>query len=223
MNRRNKGKYKEIFLMYAAFSMMVLFAGCGNRETEWIKEESLLEVSQAAEENSEFQKTTEEKEENTSTIVPSPQEPSEIYVDVCGAVARPGVYRLKAESRVFQAIEKAGGLLPQAAGTYVNQAQSLGDGQQVYIPTKEEVKAQPFQVQAPEGGGGKEQEESARVNLNTADAETLMTLTGIGQSKADAILAWREENGGFSSIEDILKVQGIKEGTFQKIKDNIEV
>ena len=71
--------------------------------------------------------------------------------------------------------------------------------------------------------GAEVQEEDARVNLNTADAETLMTLTGIGQSKAEAILAWREENGGFSSIEEILNVPGIKEGTFQKIKDNIEV
>ena len=66
-------------------------------------------------------------------------EPQEIYVDVCGAVARPGVYALETGSRVFQAVEKAGGFLPEAAGTYINQAQTLSDGQQIYVPTKEEA------------------------------------------------------------------------------------
>lgn len=157
--------------------------------------------------------------------------PEEIYVDVCGAVARPGVYRLKAGSRVFQAVELAGGLLPEAAGAYVNQAVALTDGQQIYIPTRTEAADLP----KPGSGSGKagEKEASARgnagtveegkINLNTADLTALMTLTGIGESKAKAILAYREEHGRFSSIEEICNVQGIKEGTFGRIRDQISI
>lgn len=158
----------------------------------------------------------------------TPGEP-EIYVDVCGAVRTPGVYALAAGSRVFQAIEKAGGFLEEAAGEYVNRAQPLSDGQQIYIPTREEAESQSMKVQAPaaDSGGqpdmGTAAQESTKVNLNTADIQTLMTLNGIGESKAQAILAYREEHGGFSSIEELMDVQGIKEGTFTKIKENIAV
>ena len=158
-------------------------------------------------------------------------EPQEIYVDVCGAVARPGVYALETGSRVFQAVEKAGGFLPEAAGTYINQAQTLSDGQQIYVPTKEEAQEMSHPGQnsgnaAVSGGSSSDSLQSgeeAKVNLNTADAEALMTLSGIGEAKAEAILAYREEHGGFSSIEEIMNVSGIKESTFSKIKDKISV
>ena len=155
-----------------------------------------------------------------------------IYVDVCGAVAAPGVYRLKAGSRVFQAVKRAGGLLPGAAGEYVNQARSLADGDQIYIPTRDEAEA--LHLPEPEGRTGKnagkeastkdgEISDGGKVNLNTADLAALTTLTGIGESRARAILAYREEHGGFSSIEEICSVQGIKEGTFGRIKDKIVI
>lgn len=161
-------------------------------------------------------------------------EPQEIYVDVCGAVASPGVYRLPAGSRIFQAVELAGGLLPEAAGEYVNQARSLEDGQQVYVPTREEAEELGTPVRTEEAGaaakdpgsGGQEPAGSGsggKIDLNTAQLEELTALTGIGESKARAIIAYREEHGGFSSIEEICQVQGIKEGTFLKIKDKIAV
>lgn len=155
-------------------------------------------------------------------------EPQEIYVDVCGAVARPGVYALDPGSRVFQAIETAGGFLPEAAGTYINQAQTLSDGQQIYVPTKEEAQEMSHTGQNNTAGSGSPSDspqgsEDAKVNLNTADADALMTLSGIGEAKAEAILAYREEHGGFSSIEEIMNVSGIKESTFSKIKDKISV
>ncbi len=157
-------------------------------------------------------------------------EPQKIYVDVCGAVARPGVYALDPGSRVFQAIETAGGFLPEAAGTYINQAQTLSDGQQIYVPTKEEAQEMipPGQNSGNAAAGGSlsdssQSGEEAKVNLNTADADALMTLSGIGEAKAEAILAYREEHGGFSSIEEIMNVSGIKESTFSKIKDKISV
>ena len=162
-----------------------------------------------------------------------------IYVDVCGAVANPGVFQLAAGSRVFQAIEAAGGYLPEAALTCVNRAGVLTDGQQLYILTQEEMERQgrdPVEMAgASDGqmngsaGTGQNTEMTAqvqqdnRININTADEAQLTTLTGIGATRAQAIIAYREENGPFAAIEDIMNVQGIKEGTFAKIKDEIVV
>ena len=167
-----------------------------------------------------------------------------IYVDVCGAVVNPGVYELSSDSHVFQAIEKAGGYLPGAAASYLNRARSLSDGQQIYVPTQEEVDSQTIPLTQDETAqDGMVQEGTAqtgtaadntadgtgttqagqRINLNTADVSQLSTLTGVGESKALAIIAYREENGPFTSIEDIMNVPGIKEGTYEKIKDKIAI
>jgi competence protein ComEA len=160
-----------------------------------------------------------------------------IYVDVCGAVANPGVFQLAAGSRVFQAIE--GGYLPEAALTCVNRAGVLTDGQQLYILTQEEMERQGLDPAEMSGASDGQMNGSAgtgqntgmtaqvqqdnRININTADEAQLTTLTGIGATRAQAIIAYREENGPFAAIEDIMNVQGIKEGTFAKIKDEIVV
>ena len=167
-----------------------------------------------------------------------------IYVDVCGAVVNPGVYELSSDSRVFQAIEKAGGYLPGAAASYLNRARSLYDGQQIYVPTQEEVDSQTIPLTQDEtvqdgvvqegtaqtrtaadntADGTGSTQAGQRINLNTADVSQLSTLTGVGESKALAIIAYREENGPFTSIEDIMNVPGIKEGTYEKIKDKIAI
>ena len=162
-----------------------------------------------------------------------------IYVDVCGAVANPGVFQLAAGSRVFQAIEAAGGYLPEAALTCVNRAGVLTDRQQLYILTQEEMEWQGLDPAEMAGASDGQMNGSAgtgqntgmtaqvqqdnRININTADEAQLTTLTGIGATRAQAIIAYREENGPFAAIEDIMNVQGIKEGTFAKIKDEIVV
>lgn len=162
-----------------------------------------------------------------------------IYVDVCGAVANPGVFQLAAGSRVFQAIEAAGGYLPEAALTCVNRAGALTDGQQLYILTQEEMERQGLDPAEMSGASDGQMNGSAgtgqntgmtaqvqqdnRININTADKAQLTMLTGIGATRAQAIIAYREENGPFAAIEDIMNVQGIKEGTFAKIKDEIVV
>ena len=162
-----------------------------------------------------------------------------IYVDVCGAVANPGVFQLAAGSRVFQAIEAAGGYLPEAALTCVNRAGVLTDGQQLYILTQEEMEWQGLDPAEMAGASDGQMNGSAgtgqntgmtaqvqqdnRININTADEAQLTTLTGIGATRAQAIIAYREENGPFAAIEYIMNVQGIKEGTFAKIKDEIVV
>ncbi len=148
-------------------------------------------------------------------------------VHVCGAVACPGVYELPEGSRVTDAVEAGGGFLEEADPAACNLAQPVTDGCQIYIPTKEEGS----RLQRPAGIGGIRQEALAenagaddkKVNLNTADLAALKTLPGIGDSRAAAILAWRQENGLFSCIEDIMKVSGIKQAAFEKIRDRITV
>ncbi len=166
-------------------------------------------------------------------------QPEMIYVDVCGAVANPGVFQLAAGSRVFQAIEAAGGYLPEAVQNCVNRAGVLTDGQQLYILTQEEMERQGLdpaemagasdgQMDGSVGTGQNagltvQAQQDNRININTADEAQLTTLTGIGATRAQAIISYREENGPFAVIEDIMNVQGIKEGTFAKIKDEIVV
>ena len=166
-------------------------------------------------------------------------QPEMIYVDVCGAVANPGVFQLAVGSRVFQAIEAAGGYLPEAVQNCVNRAGVLTDGQQLYILTQEEMEQQGLdpaemagasdgQMNGSAGTGqntgiAAQAQQDNRININTADVTQLTTLTGIGATRAQAIIAYRQENGPFAAIEDIMNVQGIKEGTFAKIKDEIVV
>lgn len=139
----------------------------------------------------------------------------EIYVYVCGAVNAPGVYRLSAESRVFEAIEAAGGMSAGAASDYLNQAEMLSDGQQIYVPGAEEAAQAPSALPAGE--------EDGKVNLNTAGKEELMTLSGIGEVKAEAVIRYREEHGGFDSVEELKQVEGIKDGVYNQIKDKVRI
>lgn len=137
--------------------------------------------------------------------------PAEICVYVCGAVNAPGVYTLPAGSRVYEAVRMAGGLSDEADERAVNQAELLTDGRQVTIPTKAEV------LKEEEGAAG------GPVNINTAGVSELMRLSGVGESRAKDIIAYRKEHGAFSVPEDIMKVPGIKEAVFEKIKDDITV
>ena len=205
-------------LLSIALFTGIFCAGCGARSDE-ILLESQEDTSDTVEE------TEQEEREMTDEIPSVTPEPQEIFVDVCGAVNQPGVYEMDPDSRVFQAIEAAGGMTEEASGISVNQAQPLSDGQQVYVPTVQEAEEGSFVPAVPETTGTGEimGTEDGIVNLNTADAETLKTLSGIGDSKAQAILAYREEHGGFSSIEEIMQVPGIKESTFSMIKDKIAV
>ena len=162
--------------------------------------------------------------------VSDPEEfpPAEIQVYVCGAVASPGVYVLPEGSRVYEAVEMAGGLLESADPKALNQARPLADGEQITVLTVEEVQNGET---AEQGAGGSVSggdgtlagSGDGKVNINTADEDELMTLSGIGESRAKAIIAYREENGKFESIEDIMKIDGIKEKMFEKIRDSITV
>ncbi len=148
-----------------------------------------------------------------SEVFPGPETEERIlYVDIGGAVAVPGVYEVKPETRIFEVIALAGGALPEANLQRVNQALPVQDGEKIYVPFFSDEEA--FFV----SGSGDE-----RINLNTASAEELQTLSGIGEAKANAIIEYRKENGRFSSIEEIMNISGIGQSLFEKIKDRIKV
>ena len=151
----------------------------------------------------------------------------------------PGVYELPAGSRVFAGIEAAGGLTENAYGDYVNQAEALWDGQQLMIPTMQEIEAAKEDgtyeelwaknagsesgMKAVENGITTSDAGTGKININTASESQLQGITGIGETRAAAIVQYRNEHGSFGSIEDIMQVNGIKQGTFDKIKDEITV
>ena len=137
-----------------------------------------------------------------------------IYVHVCGAVKEPGVVEIASGSRAQAAVEAAGGFREDADRDYVNLASLVSDGEQLYIPTLEE---------AGERKASQEAAESGLVNINTADVSRLCTLPGIGESRAGDIIAYRQEHGSFADIEEIMQVPGIKESTFEKLKNLITV
>lgn len=136
-----------------------------------------------------------------------------IQVFVCGEVKNPGVYRLNQDDRVVTAIEAAGGLTKDAAYASINQAQKMKDGEQIYIPSKSEQQNTLTEAS--------KKSSSNLISINQASREELMTLPGIGESKADSIIAYRQEHGVFQSTEDLMKISGIKEGVYNKIKDYI--
>lgn len=151
---------------------------------------------------------------------------AQVAVYVCGAVERPGIVYLSEGSRKAEALEAAGGFSEDADRNYVNLAAKIKDGEQIYFPTLAEGLVSERLVSeaektVPGEAGGKE--EGAAVNLNTADVAALCTLTGIGEARARDIIRYREQNGRFERREDIMKVSGIKESTYEKIKEQISV
>ena len=161
--------------------------------------------------HSEYDITTSEFDTQLVATVSKEQ----VAVYVCGAVTNPGVFYLPTGSIKLDALEAAGGLADGAHSTYVNLAQEIKNGEQIYFPYEYEVQ---------QGILSSEQEqESQLVNINTATKDELMTIPGIGESKADAIISYREQYGPFASIEDITNIAGIKEGVYNKIKDYIIV
>ncbi len=145
------------------------------------------------------------------------------YIHICGEVVSPGVYELEEGSRIFQAVEKAGGFTQEAAADSLNMAERVSDGMKIVVLNKEEAEAAKAREENPLSEEGVSGAQKSLVNLNTASREELMTLRGIGEAKADDIIRYRESHGGFQKIEDIMKISGIKEAAFQKIKEDITV
>ena len=152
----------------------------------------------------------------------SSSRPGVAYVDISGEVKLPGVYKVTSETRLFEVIDMAGGLKDDADVNSLNRAEKVSDGQKII------VKAYGDSSDESEGEGGVPSssggtDDSGKVNINIADLSTLQTITGIGPSKAQSIIDYREQNGYFTTIEEIMFVSGIGEKTFASIKDQIVV
>ena len=141
-----------------------------------------------------------------------------IVVYVHGAVKKPGVYVLHSGDRVYQAVDMAGGMTSDAEKRTLNLAETVSDEQDIYIMTKKE-----YDEKHESNDKEKQSMSETLVNINTADSKMLMSLQGIGEAKAAAIIAYREENGLFTSKEDIKKVSGIGDSTYSNIKDLITI
>jgi competence protein ComEA len=166
---------------------------------EWVEEEPI---------NSDKSETNEEQ----SNV----QQEEKVIVDLKGAIKYPGVYEVQSGDRVIDVIESAGGLHENADKNNINFAMKLVDEMVLYIPTIGEENVAVT-------GEGMVQADDGKINLNKASEVELQTLTGVGPSKANAIIEYRDENGSFKEIEELMEISGIGEKTFEKFKDQITV
>ena len=187
------------FLFIACCSIF-LFTGCG--QASYFQSTELVDSTEE----------TPKEEEMVEELLPET-----IFVQVAGAVENPDVYELPVGSRVYAAIEAAGGLLDSADDSDINQASVLEDGQKLYVYTVEESEALKQEMVA------LSQQDDGLVNINTASAAELQSLPGIGEAKAKQIVSYREANGDFSSVEDIKNVSGIGDGIFNQINSLIKI
>lgn len=230
---------KIIFVLLCM--LMCMCQGCSDEEVmEIISEEGNKEQFSDNEQISDnaidvAKDTGVENTEKTENIETNDSQSFVVYVS--GYVNNPGVYELSAGSRVIDAIDAAGGYSKEAYDNYLNLASLIADGQMIYVPSEEEVESGSIErgvasgadgsgvggVTGGNGGGngGNSSDSGTLVNINQASKEELMTLPGIGESKADKIIAYREENGRFSTPEGIMEISGIKDGLYNKIKDKI--
>lgn len=237
---------RALCLLFVVIIVNICAVSCGvknGNEVELSSYDDSGAASESATSSAAAASTTVSAAASTTASTAIAAEPEIICVFVCGAVKNEGVYELPAGSRVYEAVEAAGGFSGEADTAYLNQAIVLRDSDMVEVFTKEEIadpeskaSESPF-VTSPEAlserssngvatGAAGEVEGGASpapVNINTATAEQLMSIPGIGETRAETIIEYRETNGVFATTEDLMKVSGIKEGLFAKMKEHITV
>ena len=187
------------------------------------RDQGVTDVQQLTEQTSSSSSYKDEKSNKSNEISQADTEDQLVTVDVKGAVKKPGVYQLQSNSRVHDALEKAGGLTDEADLKSVNQAQKLSDEAVVYV-AKVGENAVDVTTSAPASAtSGTGQAKSALVNLNTATEADFQTISGIGQKRAQDIIAYREANGRFKSVDDLKNVSGIGAKTLEKLKEYVTV
>lgn len=151
------------------------------------------------------------------------EEKETVLVDVKGAVVHPGVYEAQAGDRVIDLIESAGGLLENADKNQINFAMKVVDEMVLYLPAIGEETSSDAGTSLALATSYPSSANDGKININTAAQSELETLTGIGPSKAEAIIEYRETNGPFKEIEQLMEISGIGEKTFAKLKEEIKV
>ncbi|GKV68022.1 ComE operon protein 1 [Sporosarcina sp. NCCP-2716] len=209
------GKWRKVTtpLAIAAVISAILFFPRGQADTGLVPQENVYHAAQA-EDDDDLQ--LEEEPESPAQPVPVL-----LMVDVKGAVKFPNVYTFEEGQRVIDAITAAGGYTADADSRMLNHAQLLADQTVIYVPEEGEEPPVYETPGLPEGNPA--DGTAAAVNLNTADSAQLMTLSGIGPAKAAAIIAYRDEFGAFQAVEDLMKVSGIGQKTFETLADSITV
>ena len=215
---------KKIFLILLGISIILIGVIFVLYDNYYTRNEEVIDIFKDMEEEVVIEDEPETlKEEDKEKVV----------VDIKGMVANPGVYEVSSSSRVNDVIELAGGLLPNADTSLINLAKIVNDEMTIIIYSNEEVLEKykedicvcdcPIISNDACIENSSEDSGDTLVNINTASKDELMNISGIGESKADAIIKYREDNGNFSTIEDIKNVSGIGESLFEKIKGYITV
>ncbi len=195
--------YKNIIMIILVAFLGANLFGCDNSDIKYYEDYDEVTSSQNYYQDGELGLEISSQMDAKQKLVP---------VYVCGAVSEPGVYYLAETALKEEALALAGGYDLGAAEGYVNLAETVVSGEKIYFPYEDEL-----------AQGDGVNPNSGKVNINTATQEELMTLPGIGASKAQAIIKYREEYGPFQSIEDITNISGIKEGVYNNIKEYIIV
>lgn len=197
---------KIIYFVCVSFMIMVMLIGCASDSVMEFEDDSMNEEVT-------FRDIPEEE------LKVEASNNQQIFVDIGGEVKYPGVYSFSDEARVFEVIDAAGGLTPDAYVAAINQAEPVTDGQKIYIMNKQEWEANSSQNAIEDQTNA----DDGLIDINHASESELCALPGIGSTRAAAIISYREKNGDFANIEEIKNVSGIKAGTYEKICDYIKV
>ncbi|MBR3832833.1 MAG: ComEA family DNA-binding protein [Lachnospiraceae bacterium] len=206
---------EKLKIVISVFIILICSTACGKERIEYIStttQEKAVESSESI--SYQVYENVETATDGDYDIIASEEL---VPVHVCGAVNNPGLYYMKADSLKADALALAGGFAPDAATDYINLAEMITYGEKIYFPYVDELQVG-YNLNDSQAQGA-----DNLVNINTATKDELMTLPGIGESKAEAIIKYRDKNGPFQNIEDITNIPGIKEGVYNNIKDNIVV
>ena len=229
-----------VILLIAVVAFAVYMSGAEEKEDFSLSGDTLAAESDA---DTSEEEDGEAGEGETADTAEEDEAPAMIIVDVDGAVVSPGVVELSEGARVYEAIEKAGGLTSDADTTLVNKAEGLSDGDKIYIPFKEKETSSKSTAKSTKKStglsgvvtnktgknavsasiSGEADSGSGLININTADSTKLQQLKGVGPSTAEKIIAYRQQNGNFGSIEELMNVSGIGQKTFDSLKDKITI
>ncbi len=204
-------RFTGLLVYLCIFLMLAMCTGCGSKQVVYKVAEGYPEDVDLSVMNED---STPVSEEDTAEVQ---DEEVMLVVHLCGAVKNPGVYELDLDSRIIDGVDKAGGFTEDASRDSLNLAMELTDGSRIYVPTIEEAEAYQYQNVSDAGIDRSD----GKVNINTADEDKLMTLKGVGSTRALAIIEYREAHGAFAAPEDIMNVSGIGQASYEKIKDEI--
>lgn len=213
MSGYNSGMFKQLLMIMAVAGCV---CGC-RREPVLSGTDRSISVVET------IQQSEDQEEVETELMMTETEGLMKISVYVCGQVQRPGVYELSADARIVTAIEAAGGAYEDADLSYLNLAEHMNDGDKIYVPSFEETAdvdrliRDPAQTEMSAGAA----DSSQLVDLNTASKEELMNLPGIGESKAEAIIAYRDSVGRINNPDELMNIPGIKDGVYSKFKDKV--